>query len=90
MILKLNIVCDLEFLDKFFNEFPHKETTRKHYTAIFYGRSDSPITLSEEASEYRKLSFEELRSAIYNHPQRFCCWFIQEFRPAEQKLRGRI
>lgn len=87
---ELNIECGLEHLGKFFNKFPHKDTTRKHYTAIFYGRSDSEVTLSEEASEYLKISFEELRSAIYNRPNNFCCGFVQEFRQVEQKLRKRI
>lgn len=83
---ELNIECDLEYLEKFFNEFPHKETTRKHYTTIFYGRSDSPITLSEEASEYLKMSFEELRSKIYDTPQHFCYGFVQEFKRVESPL----
>jgi len=87
---ELGIRCNLKFLEKFYNEFPHKNITRKHHTAIFYGRSDSPITLSEETSEYVKMSFEELRSAIYHHPQKFCYGFVQEFKQAESKLRERM
>jgi len=84
---ELGVQCDLEFLDKFFNEFPHKNITRKHHTAIFYGRCDRLITLSEETSEYLKMSFEELRSAIYSNPESFCYGFLQEFKRVENVLR---
>jgi len=87
---ELSINCDLEFMDKFYNEFPHQDITRKHHTAIFYGRSDSPVTLNGELSEYVKMSFDELRSAIYEQPQQFCYGFTQEFKQVEAKLKERL
>ena len=84
---ELGIKTKLEMLKKFYNEFPSNGITRRHHTAIFYGRCDDTITLNSELKEYIKISLEELKTRIETSPEQFSYAFTQEFLQVEELLR---
>ncbi len=83
---ELSISCDMEMLDKFYEEIEHKGGTLKFFCAVFFGKNDHIPKLNDEVTSFTKMSFDEIENEIMLHPEKFCPGFINDFRQVEQKL----
>lgn len=83
---ELAISCDLEMLDKFYQEIENKRGKLKFFCAIFLAKTDQIPKLNHEVSEFRKMTFAEIKSEIKIHPEKFCPGFMNDFKQVEEKL----
>lgn len=83
---ELLIDCELEMLDKFYQEINHQDKKLKFFCAVFFGRTEQIPVLNEEVAEFRKMSFEEIKKETMKSPEKFCPGFLKDFRKVEKKL----
>lgn len=86
---ELGINCKLEYLGKFYEEV---KATRggiiKVFCGIYAGVADEQPKLNHELSEFRKMSFEEIKNEIKLYPEKFCHGFKLDFENVKEKLRN--
>ena len=88
---ELGISCELESLGKFYEE--NKATSGsllKVFCGIFIGYTDEEPTLSEELTESRKMTLDEIKSEITSSPEKFCNGFRTDFENVKEKLKSMI
>jgi isopentenyldiphosphate isomerase len=85
---ELGVKCDLQMLDKFYQEAEAVGDGKKlkYFCAVFLGKTDAKPILNEELSEIRKMSWDELQLELKNNLDKFCPGFINDFRQVEEKL----
>ncbi|MDP1883823.1 MAG: NUDIX domain-containing protein [Candidatus Moranbacteria bacterium] len=83
---ELSIVCELESLDKFYQEIDHEKGKLKFFCAVFLGRTDQLPKLNDEVAGFVKMSLDEIKKEIGLHPEKFCPGFLNDFRQVEEKL----
>lgn len=88
---ELGIKCELQMLDKFYQEAEAVGDGKKlkYFCAVFLGKTDAQPVLNEELSEIRKISWDQLQLELKNNLNKFCPGFINDFRQVEEKL-GKI
>ncbi len=85
---ELGIKCELQLLDKFYQEAEAVGDGEKlkYFCAVFLGKTDAEPILNEELSEIRKMSWEQLQLELKNNLEKFCPGFVNDFRQVEEKL----
>lgn len=88
---ELGISCELELLDKFYEE---TEATGgrvlKVFCGVFLGKTDEEPKLSEELTEYKKMSFMEIEAELAANPEKFCHGFRNDFQQVKEKLKSLV
>jgi isopentenyldiphosphate isomerase len=84
---ELGFTCDLNLLDKYYQEFDDKGTTLKFFVAIYLGISNEIPELNDELAECKKQTFDDLDKNIRAHPESFCPGFVNDWQRVKDKLK---
>jgi len=84
---ELGIKCDLEFLDKIFNEFRENNLSLRYFTGIFLGRHSGNVSLNKELTETRRLSVKEIEGMLNRDRDSFCPGFVSDFLHIKDRLK---
>jgi len=87
---ELNLKCELEFLDKFYQKINFNDKDFKIFCGVFLGISDLEPELNHELVEFKKMTFEEVEEELKNNPQNFCQGFINDFNQVKNILKFKI
>jgi len=87
---EVSISCELKRLDKFYQEIENNSNVLKIFCCVFLGISDSEPNLNHELSEYKLMSFEELKQELINNPQNYCKGLANDFNQVKDKLKQEI
>ena len=87
---ELSLSGDLKFLNKSYQELKNKEGLLKFFCSVFIAKIDEIPKLNDEVSEFKKMSLDEIKKEIKNHPEEFCPGFLNDFKQVEEKLLNEI
>lgn len=85
---ELGIEIDLVFLKKIFNEFKEKGNKIKYFTGIFLGHFPREVKLSEEVTELKRMSVEEVQKLLDKNKDLFTPGFVKDFLSVKDKLKS--
>jgi len=84
---ELGIDCNLEFLDKVFNEFRENKLALRYFTGLFVGRHSGDVNLNKELTETRRLSVKEIEDMLNRDRNSFCPGFVRDFLHVKDRLK---
>jgi protease I len=87
---ELGITSHLDPLGKVFNEFEDNGVPLRYFTGIFKCNFDGEVKLSDELSEIKKLSIDEVQELVDNDRELLTPGFVNDFIYAKDKLKPPI
>lgn len=84
---ELGIDCNLEFLDKIYNEFNEDRRPIRYFTGLFLGRHNGKVRLNEELTEAKRLSIQEIERMLSRNKESFCPGFVNDFLHIKDRLK---
>ena len=83
---ELGIECELNFLEKIFNEFKEKNKTLKYFTGVFMGYHEGEIKLNDELVEPKWLSIKQIEKMLEENNELFTPGFVKDFASVKDRL----
>ena len=86
---ELGIDCDLEFLDKIYNELNENKNKSpiRYFTGLFMGRHSGNVKLNEELTEAKRLSIAEIEKMLSQNKESFSPGFVNDFQHIKNMLK---